>query len=320
VNAEWFKPAPQEVFFRSQKSGDQRFGELAQNIGAEVPDDPSFIIAGYPDDEGIKLNRGRQGAAEAPDRIRHFFYKTTPAATHQSPVSICDCGNLELAVPLAERHQRLLKTVEKALSKKHRWIGLGGGHDYAYPDGAGFLLANQNSKNKPLIINIDAHLDVRPTDNGLSSGTPFYRLLTDEQLPDFDLLEVGIQGQCNSLNHLNWAREKKVEVISFEEIMMSGQSQSVYLSERLAPHLLKRRPTFLSIDIDGFASAYAMGCSQSWSTGFIPNEIFPFFNNLYGLLDVQILGIYEVSPPLDLDDRTVKLASQLIHQYINPLL
>ena len=160
---------------------------------------------------------------------------------------------------------------------------------------------------------------MRPLDKGLSSGTPFYRLLTDTELPDFEFIEVGAQSQCNSLSHFEWLKEKGTTVITFEEIMMSGQSQSQFLLDKFAEALVKPRPTFVSIDIDGFAASYAMGCSQSWPTGFIPNEIFPFFNVLFSRLDVQILGIYEVSPPLDQDNRTVKLASQLIHSFLGPV-
>ena len=319
---DWFTPAPAEVFFRSTKSGDIRLGEISQpreKWDQKEKGPTTYCLAGYPDDEGIQLNLGRLGARQAPDQIRTSFYKTTPGTFFKTETQIVDFGNLQTSVPLEQRHQRVQDSVREALGEGCRWIGLGGGHDYGYPDGSGFLIANKDSRAKPLVINFDAHLDVRPSDRGLSSGTPFYRLLTDDSLPEFDFYEIGIQGQCNSQSHMDWAREKGAKIITFEEIMSSGQSQYAYLSQRLGPELLPRRPTYISIDIDGFSSSYAMGCSQSWPTGFVPNELFPFLNFLYNLADVQVLGIYEVSPPLDLDNRTVKLASQLIHQYISPL-
>ncbi len=97
---------------------------------------------------------------------------------------------------------------------------------------------------------------------------------------------------------------------------MSGQTALKYLAEQFSEILVQsNRPTFVSVDIDCFSSSYAMGCSQAWPTGFIPNELLPFLNLLYSRLDVQALGIYEVSPPLDQDEQTVKLASQIIHQF-----
>lgn len=312
-----FKPADSSLFFKSEKAGDHRFGEISRPVSQEKIE-PGFVIAGYPDDEGIGLNKGRKGAAQAPDLIRQFFYKTTPSHFHDD-APIQDLGNLDTTLNLEQRHEAVKESVCKSLQKQARWIGLGGGHDYGYPDGAGFLLANKDSKETPLVINFDAHLDVRPLDQGLSSGTPFYRLLTDENLPEFDFYEIGIQSQCNSQAHWDWVSEQGGHIISFEQIMMSGMNQTQYILDELSEELLKERPTFISIDIDSFASAYAMGCSQSWPTGLIPNEIFPLLNVLYHSLDVQALGIYEVSPPLDQDDRTVKLAAQLIHQFTGPI-
>ena len=312
-----FNPADSHLFFRSDKTGDSRFGEISNSVSLDAVQ-PGFVIAGYPDDEGIGLNKGRLGAAQAPDSIRQLFYKTTPSHFH-SDAPIQDVGNLDTTIPLEQRHEKVKESVCKALQKKSRWIGLGGGHDYGYPDGAGFLLANKDSKETPLVINFDAHLDVRPPDQGLSSGTPFYRLLTDNSLPEFDFYEIGVQTQCNSQDHWDWVSEQGGNIISFEQIMMSGMNQTQFILEELSEELLKERPTFISIDIDGFASSYAMGCSQSWPTGLTPNEIFPLLNVLYHSLDVQCLGIYEVSPPLDQDNRTVKLAAQLVHQFTGPI-
>ena len=60
-----------------------------------------------------------------------------------------------------------------------------------------------------------------------------------------------------------------------------------------------------------------MGCSQSWPTGFTPNELLPLFDLIYKNTDVRVLGLYEVSPPLDQDGRTAKLAAQIIYQFLS---
>ncbi len=290
-------------------------GEISLSFSMDQLKKDSFVLAGYSDDEGIGLNQGRQGAKEAPDAIRSRFYKTTRGEFHKTDFKLLDLGNIDPKLSLKEKHEAGKKAVSEVIKKQARWIGLGGGHDFGYPDGAGFLLANKDSQKKPLIINFDAHLDVRPTDQGLSSGTPFYRLLTDSELPSFDFVEVGIQRQCNSLEHIEWAQSKGVEIVFMEDILMSGESAFKYLAQYFAETLVSSRPTFVSVDIDCFSSAFAMGCSQAWPTGFIPHDLLPFFTLLYSRLNVQALGIYEVSPRLDLDEQTVKLASQIIHQF-----
>jgi len=306
-----FSPAPAEVFFKSTKQGDPRLGDLV----SKNTDQPGFIIAGYPDDEGIRVNGGRVGAASAPNTIRKYFYKMTPSAWKHESVPFADIGNLLPQSSLEARHEALKNEIAAQLAAGKKWIGLGGGHDYGYPDGAGFLLSQKTAAHKPLVINFDAHLDVRPTDQGLSSGTPFFRLLSDKTLPAFDFVEVGLQPQCNSAAHLKWLEERGGHVVSFEELNLHGNPVETLL-ERLAPFLLHPRPTFLSVDIDAFSSAYAPGCSQSWATGLVPNDFMRLFALLKKRLDIRVLGIYEVSPPLDIDDRTSKLAAQIAHAFL----
>ncbi len=290
-------------------------GEISLSFNEAKISAGSFVLAGYPDDEGISLNKGRLGAKQAPDAIRQRFYKTSISEFHDSDFKLFDLGNLNTELNLQARHQAGAQACESVLKKKAKWIGLGGGHDYGYPDGAGFLKANKDSHLKPLVINFDAHLDVRPLDKGLSSGTPFFRLLTEEGLPEFDFFEVGIQRQCNSLSHIQWAKEHGARILFLEDMMMSGQPIHQYLAEVFAELMVKPRPTFVSMDIDCFSTAYAMGCSQAWPAGFTPQDVLPVLNLLYSRLDVQVLGIYEVSPPLDFDECTVKLATQLVHQF-----
>jgi formiminoglutamase len=308
----FFEPCSPKLFFKSTKTGDPRLGEI---VNKNTEGSVTYVIAGYPDDEGIQINGGRLGAHKAPDVIRKYFYKTTP--TEKTP-SYCleDIGNLILQKPLADRHEIVKNEVLKNLQKQKVWIGLGGGHDYGYPDGAGFLQSCTQNKYKPLIINFDAHLDVRATDQGLSSGTPFYRLLTDSTLPAFDFVEVGAQRQCNSPHHVEWLKEKTPSIFFLDDLLIEGNwAQSLFA--KLAPLLLQKRPTYLSIDIDGFTSAIAPGCSQSWAAGLDANSFLVFLNLIKKRVDVRCLGIYEVSPPLDTDDRTSKWAAQILHQFIH---
>jgi formiminoglutamase len=173
------------------------------------------------------------------------------------------------------------------------------------------------SKNslKPLVINFDAHLDVRPTTKGFNSGTPFFRFL-NEFKDKADFIEVGIQDQCNSPNHLGWCKNQGAKVITLNEIRKVGML--TLLKEKLL-FQSKKQPCFISFDIDAFAQYLAPGCSQSWDIGLEAKETFETLNWIFLNKDVQLLSIYEVSPPLDIDKRTSKLAACLIHTYIESL-
>ena len=95
-----FKPTSKDLFFRSEKTGDPRFGEISQPVTDKELVPESYILAGYPDDEGIALNQGRPGARLAPDAIRSRFYKTTKSQFHDSNLSLFDVGNLNTEISL----------------------------------------------------------------------------------------------------------------------------------------------------------------------------------------------------------------------------
>src|SRR6476620_6232683 len=126
-----FKPVDQSLFFSKGDANDQRLGEIAKH--AELSDlqkasDNSFVIAGYPDDAGIKINGGRLGASHAPDVIRKYLYKMTPSyLASQSADSVYDIGNLNLNAELEDRHVLARASAKQAMSGGHKWVGLGGG-------------------------------------------------------------------------------------------------------------------------------------------------------------------------------------------------
>jgi formiminoglutamase len=316
----WTTPAPTSVFpQRTPDPLDPRLGEAVTGISlkdltalkdAFINNSASaWALLGYADDEGIAMNGGRVGAKEGPDAIRKAFYKMTPSLLNPVRKDLVDLGNLSAEVPLAERHQRGRHIVHQTLSLGHRTLSLGGGHDYAYADGAGFLDHCASLPERPVMLNFDAHLDVRTTEKGFNSGTPFRRLLTDYP-GNFEFIEVGLRNHCNSFDHLQWAQNQGAKILLMDDI------RSVGLLALLQPLLesLKGRPAFVSVDIDAFTSSEAPGCSQSWAGGLTFDELSPVLREVQQSLNVLGLGIYEVSPPLDVDHQTSKLAAMILHQ------
>lgn len=267
-----------------------------------------ITIMGYPDDQGIALNKGKIGAALAPEKIREVFQKMTPEADWPKTPFIFDAGDLSVDTQDLVARQKV--AAQKVLShfqlSNSLLITLGGGHDYGYPDGHGFLQHFKKGKAKPLIVNFDAHLDVRPTGSGPHSGTPF-RQLIDQHQREFDLIELGIRPHCNSFEHRKWALDQKVQIVDRDSKDLLKE-----LKARVKPH--KSRPLFLTVDIDSFCSSLAPGCSASWPGGLQWSEFFNCLKWLVQSFALKSLGIYEVSPPLDVNQVTSKLAALIIYE------
>jgi Arginase/agmatinase/formimionoglutamate hydrolase, arginase family len=309
----WFHPIDKHLLFTKNDKEDPRLGECVQILDHGDHQkifnyEFDFAVIGFSDDEGIGLNGGRVGASVAPREIRTPLYKMTPSLASSKLPKILDVGDIDRERPLAERHENGRSVVRSLVEKNKSWISFGGGHDYGYADTAGFLDVHAGNA---VVINFDAHLDVRPTDKGLNSGTPFFRVLS-EFTGKVDFAEVGIQDQCNSKTHKAWAESKGASIFTLRDVNEQG------LLPLLKKYLQGKetKKVFLTVDIDAFTSSEAPGCSQSWTTGLFTKEFMAAFEWMVSNFDVQGLAIYEVSPPLDTDNRTSKLAALIAHKFI----
>lgn len=311
-------PSQPQLFFSKNDPDDLRLGDLIKSVDIDAlpVESSSTVILGYPDDDGIRLSGGRPGAVEAPKMIRQFLYKMTPkmtAPTTPQKFSVFDVGDLRHQDELPRRHENALAIITHLQAHQIKTISLGGGHDYGYSDAAGFVKNNLTTGVKPVIINFDAHLDVRPVANGFNSGTPFYRLLSEFHR-QIDFIEIGIQPQCNSSVHWQWAKDHGAHLFDLKAIEQNGL-QSL-LNETVFEKITKKTPVFISFDIDALVASEAGGCSQAWMTGLKIADCLKFLTSLYQKSNTRGLGIYEVSPPLDRDFQTSKTAALIIHHFL----
>lgn len=101
----------------------------------------------------------------------------TPPPIANANLQLTDIGNLNIQnlSLLEQRHEAAKKLAKNVLSLGGKWLSLGGGHDYGYPDGASFIESSLENfpLERPLVINFDAHLDVHPLTKGSLVGLLF---------------------------------------------------------------------------------------------------------------------------------------------------
>lgn len=312
---EKLQSTPTHLFFSKNDPLDPRLGELFQSFQKQ-PSLPqkNLLLVGYKDDRGIKNNGGREGAGLAPDGIRSLFYKLTTTALTQKKFQ--DMGNWEAGLlPSLPESQEGIKSALLQLHDNDNFIvSLGGGHDYGYPDGYAFITSSlkKHPDLKPLIINFDAHLDVRSDEKNINSGTPFYKILKEFH-QKIDFYEIGIQEHCNSHYHSHFVKNHHGKIITIHDIQKN--TLAFYLKEILQNH--GEQPLFVSLDIDVLNSSEAPGCSQSWPLGLSFSELFSGFDILMKFKKWLHLGIYEVSPPLDFNMNTQRAASLFMNKYFH---
>src|SRR4051812_24356861 len=110
-----------KLFFRKNDKFDPRLGEIVL-VEPSSYANASVVIVGCPQDEGVRRNNGRAGAANAPAAIREQFYKLTPFNINKR---VFDLGDVNLTGTLEETHDVLTSVVAQILRDGKRLIILG---------------------------------------------------------------------------------------------------------------------------------------------------------------------------------------------------
>jgi formiminoglutamase len=262
-------------------------------------------IIGYVCDEGVKRNQGRIGAQKGPKSIRNKLGKLP---IHYKNKKIVDFGDIICLDDYLEDCQKALsKTVSTLISNKILPIAIGGGHDIAYANFNGIKDALKNvSNNKIGIINFDAHFDLRAVETQPNSGTPFHQIITDNN--DVAYFAIGIQQQSNPKELFEIAAQKKVSYIS----NFDCETFSKDLKSNLNAFIKEIDYVYITIDMDGFSSAYAPGVSAPSALGFTPSFVYKVLAFLFQSKKVISCDIAELNPDFDRDDSTASLAARLV--------
>ena len=275
----------------------------------------TFVLLGFCCDEGVKRNQGRVGAKDAPASLR----KVLGNLPNHLPISkkIVDAGDVIcVSDDLESAQNELSKRIAQILEYGGKPIVLGGGHEVTYGHFNG--LKRFSMSKKIGIINLDAHLDCRnPLDGQGNSGTGFFQIM-EEGIKDGNTvkyLAIGIQEISNTKALFNYAKERGIEIIKSENVnslnLENIKNQMIEFAKKV-DHL------YVTVDMDVFASAFAPGVSSPAFNGIIPDRTFQaIYQTIIDLPNFECIDFAEINPLYDIDNRTTKLASDLIFKLVN---
>jgi formimidoylglutamase len=293
--------------YRRTEPDDRRFDDFLIPFDRWEGSAPMLALLGVPQDEGVRRNGGRIGAAEAPPAIRQALGKLAASIGSRSlpdNVRVLDCGVLAVEnMSLEDVHRRQEHVVGLLLDSGASVVVLGGGHDTALPDGR----AIGKRATRLGIVNVDAHLDVRPPAiEGSHSGSPFRELIEDPACRLGMLIEFGTQPFSASAHHVRYVLERGHAVWMLDDIRRDTLDVAL---DRVVDALGACDAVHLSLDMDALASAYAPGVSAPASDGFRPDEVARVVERIAALPTCRLVDIVEVNPRYDADGRTVRLAA-----------
>jgi len=281
---------------------------------ANITHEPAIHIAliGYVCDEGVRRNLGRVGTKEGPRVIRERLAKLP---IHFDTKRVADVGDIICIDEDMESSQKAFaNSINILISNKILPIALGGGHDMAYGHFMGIKNSLKDNRKKKIgIINFDAHFDLRPVELKGNSGTPFNQIISElgEEGQTVDYFAIGIQRQSNTKELFDIAKNEHVEyAINYD--CESSSAELGALKERLTPLIKNNDYLYVTIDMDGFSSAYAPGVSAPSPLGFTPFFVFKMLKFLIDTGKIISVDIVELNPTLDNDNRTANLAAKLV--------
>jgi formiminoglutamase len=269
------------------------------------------IFLGFASDAGIIRNQGRPGAKLGPDQIKIQLAKL-PCPT---PGNFIDLGNIVCANDALESSQeQFAKLISYCHQQGHKTIAFGGGHEIAWAHYQGL---NPHYSNLG-IINFDAHFDLRPHQDGQAgtSGTPFSQIAEHchKLQKPFDYCCIGIQKLGNTSSLFQRAHDLKVSYLTAEQINQQSLKQHFDFLDAFIKPLDN---LYLSICLDVFAECYAPGVSAAQPLGLTPWQVMPLLKHIVRSGKVISMDIAELSPPLDENQKTARLAALIIAELLD---
>lgn len=284
-----------------------RIHQIITKYSNESPE-KSKVILGFCSEEGVERNKGRLGAKKAPFLIRKAL---SNLPIHFSNLSILDYGNIEVDKDLEAGRENQTSIVAELLNNNHLPIVLGGGHETALGDFLGFI---QHFREDTLVINFDAHFDIRFPQENSTSGTPFYEMYQycqDHNIP-FHYLAIGIQELGNTKALFQRSEKIGTNYILADEVHANFNR----VLDQLKILIEKYQHIYISLDMDVFDVAYAPGVSATTINGLTPFQIKYMLKLLVKSKKVKLFDLVETNPDFDRDQQTAKLAAHMIYEIL----
>lgn len=290
---------------------DKAYHRIFQRISIEAdcekikPKD--FVLQGFAVDEGVKRNKGRVGAKDAPDVIRKNM--SNFPVVHPD-FSLLDFGNIKCDDENLENAQdALAEKVSKVLSKQGKSVVLGGGHEVTFAHYSGIRTAFPNQRIG--IINFDAHFDNREPEHGLAtSGTGFWQIAQEGEIHS---LHIGIQKNSNTRKLFEVADDFGMKYILADEIYSENIPNLMFSINSFLDDV---DVVYVTICMDVFNASIAPGVSAPAYNGiFADRNFMQIYRHILSSEKTKALDVAEVNPTFDIQERTARLAASLVNEW-----
>lgn len=275
-----------------------RYTGIASFFRAPVETDLAAVdigLIGVPFDGGVT---NRSGARHGPRAVREqsTLLRRINGATGIAPFAACrvrDLGDCWIEKPyeLVDALEEIAAFYRPVVAAGITPLSVGGDHSISLP-----ILRAVAAAGPVGMIHIDAHCDTG--DDYLGSrfhhGAPFRRAVDEGLIDPARVIQIGIRGTVNDLDHWGFSQRSGMRVLPMEEFHDQGWRFAAEEARRVAG----TGPVYLTFDIDSLDPSQAPGTGTPEAGGITALEAIRLLRALRGL---DIIGgdLVEVAPSFD---------------------
>ena len=218
---------------------------------------------------------------------------------------IADRGDVEIEGLTIEQATGPIRDAVQASTSLHALTLLVGGNNAVTRPG---VLGLGMPLEKVGLITLDAHFDMRETDQGLGNGNPV-RALIEDGLPGANIAQVGLAAFANSQKMHRDAVEAGNHVITIGEVRLNGIERSI---ERALSHVAHCDAIVVDCDIDVIDRSQFPAAPGARPGGMRSADFFRAVRQLAAEPRVRVIDLTEWDPPLDTTDLSALTAARWV--------
>ncbi|KAF8566712.1 hypothetical protein P879_10026 [Paragonimus westermani] len=321
---------------------------------------PTIGLIQVPCDEGVRRNGGRLGASDGPAAVMNLLPRFGCLDNREWNIDLRASGIQLVAygetgsTNLEDVHVDLKKLVHDCLRSGLFPFSIGGGNDQSWANGSAWIehLRSQRSSDdtelRLTVINVDAHLDVRPLmpdfDGQLlaHSGSPFRQLVEmtrDREASggrlflhkllffqiNLQLIEFAAQGQQCACVHVDYVFENGGQIVWLSDLgefvvgtrLRTGAHSNAVakLQSILSECENAGRRVFFSFDLDAIRASDCPGVSCPSPVGLSSEEALGLCFVAGASKAVDLMDISEFNPRIE-SSQTSRLVVNMIYHFV----
>jgi len=222
---------------------------------------------------------------------------------------ITDRGDVEIAgLSIEEATDPIIDAVRVCSALHQLTLLVGGNNAVTRPGVRGLGLPLE----KVGLITLDAHFDMRDTDDGLSNGNPV-RALIDDGMAGANIAQVGLASFANSRTMHEDAIAAGSLVVTIGEVRRLGIALAI---DRALDHVGHCEAIVVDCDIDVIDRSQFPAAPGARPGGMASHDFFAGVRRLAADRRVRLIDLTEWDPPLDPSDLSALTAARWVAECV----